>query len=53
MSISLNEKTKTPEPSLISAGITGSGLGEKSDPAGSHDIMITVKNLIHNQTELL
>ena len=32
-----------PDPILISAGITGSGLGEKLDPAGLQDIMKAAK----------
>ena len=32
-----------PEPTLISAGIIGSGLGEKLDPVGLQDIMKAAK----------
>jgi hypothetical protein len=32
-----------PVPTLISAGIIGSGFGEKLDPAGSQDIMKAAK----------
>jgi len=32
-----------PVPTLISAGIIGSGFGEKLDPAGSQDIMKDAK----------
>jgi len=34
---------KTPEPTLISAGIIGSGLGVKLEPAGSHETIINKK----------
>ena len=39
----IKEKINIPEPILISAGITGSGLGEKLDPVGLQDIMKAAK----------
>jgi hypothetical protein len=39
----LKEKIKVPEPIPISAGITGSGLGEKLEPVGLQDIIKKVK----------
>ena len=38
MSRGLGDVYKRQEPILISAGITGSGLGEKLDPVGLQDI---------------
>ena len=43
MSLLLKEKINIPEPILISAGITGSGLGEKLDPVGLQDIIKAAK----------
>ena len=43
MSLLLKEKINIPEPMLISAGITGSGLGEKLDPVGLQEIIKMVK----------
>tara|TARA_B000000565_G_scaffold242615_1_gene208299 strand:+ start:512 stop:694 length:183 start_codon:yes stop_codon:yes gene_type:complete len=39
----LNDKINIPSPILISAGITGSGLGEKLEPVGLQDIMKAAK----------
>ena len=36
------EKTNISVPTLISAGIIGSGFGEKLEPAGSHDSMKSI-----------
>ena len=43
MSLLLKEKINIPDPILISAGITGSGLGEKLDPVGLQDVMKAAK----------